>query len=38
MVRPVEMERILEGGGLPIMKYCRPAWLADEENFSFQIV
>ena len=26
------------GGGLPIKKYCRPPWLVDEENFSFQIV
>ena len=26
------------GGGLGIMKYCRPTWLADEENFPFQIV
>ena len=22
-------------GGLRIMKYCRPPWLADEVNFSF---
>ena len=34
--RPVEMKKIL--GGLRIMKYCRPPWLADEENFAFQIV
>ena len=34
--RPVEMKEIL--GDLPILKYCRPPWLADEENFSFQIV
>ena len=34
--RPVEMKKIL--GGLPIKKYCQPPWLADEENFSFQIV
>ena len=26
------------GGGLRIMKYCRPPWLADEENFPFQII
>ena len=26
------------GGGLGIMKYWRPPWLADEENFQFQIV
>ena len=29
------------GGGsyqLPIMKYCRPPWLADEKKFRFQIV
>ena len=25
-------------GGLPIMYYCRSPWLADEENFPFQIV
>ena len=25
-------------GGLRIIKYCRPPWLADEENFSFLIV
>ena len=31
--RPVEMKEIL--GDLPILKYCRPPWLADEENFSF---
>ena len=31
-----EMKKIL--GGLPIKKYCQPKWLADEENFSFQIV
>ena len=35
-LKPVEMKKIL--GGLPIMKYCRPPWLADKENFSFQIV
>ena len=35
--RPVEMKKIL-GGGLRFMKYCGPPWLADEENFSFQIV
>ena len=29
-------EKIL--GGLPVMWYCQPPWLADEENFSFQIV
>ena len=34
--RPVEMKKNL--GGLPIMKYSRPPWLTDEENFSFQIV
>ena len=34
--RPVEMKKVL--GGLPIMKYYRPPWLADKENFSFQIV
>ena len=26
------------GGGLPVVKYFRPSWLADEEKFSFQIV
>ena len=26
------------GGDVPIMKYCHPSWLADEDNFSFQIV
>ena len=26
------------GGGLPSMKYGRPPWLADKENFSFHIV
>ena len=35
--RPAEMKQIL-GEGVPIMKYCRPPWLADEEDFSFQIV
>ena len=36
--RPVEMKKILGvGGGLPII-YCRPPWLAGEENFLFQIV
>ena len=30
--RPVEMKKIW-GGGLPILKYCRPPWLADEQNF-----
>ena len=34
---PVEMKKNL-GGGLPIMKYCRPPWLTDEENFSFEII
>ena len=34
--RPIEMKT--NSRGLPIMKYCRPPWLADEENFSFQIV
>ena len=34
--RPVEMKKIL--GGLRFMKYYGPPWLADEENFSFQIV
>ena len=24
------------GGEVPITKYCRPPWLADQENFSFQ--
>ena len=40
LYKPVEMKKILGGGGggLPIMKYCRPPWLTDEENFSFQIV
>ena len=33
---PVEIKKIL--GWLLIMKYCRPPWLAEEENFSFQIV
>ena len=33
--RPIEMKK--NSGGHPIMKYCRPPWLADEENFSFQI-
>ena len=33
--RPVEMKKIL--GGLRIMKYCWPPWLADEKNFAFQI-
>ena len=28
----VEMKKIL--GRLLIKKYCRPPWLADEENFS----
>ena len=37
--KPIEMEKILEGEGeLPVMKYYRPPWLADEEIFSFQIV
>ena len=32
-------EKISGGGGvLWTMKYCWPPWLADEENFSFQIV
>ena len=35
--RHVEMKKIL-GGGLQIMKHCRPPWFAEEENFSFQIV
>ena len=30
------MKKIL--GGLRIMKFSRPPWLADEENFAFQIV
>ena len=34
--RPVEMKKILVG--LRIVKYCRPPWLTDEENFAFQIV
>ena len=25
-------------GELPILKYCRPPWLADKESFTFQIV
>ena len=25
-------------GGVPILRYCRPRWLAEEENFSFQII
>ena len=33
---PVEMKKIL--GRLRIIKYFRPPWLVDEENFSFQIV
>ena len=36
--RHVEMKKILGGGGLRIMKHCRPPWFAEEENFSFQIV
>ena len=35
--RPVEMKKFL-GGGLRIMKYYRPPWLADEKKFAFQIV
>ena len=37
-------EKVLMGvgvggwGGLPIKKYCRPPWLGDVDNFSFQIV
>ena len=30
------MKKIL--GELRIMKFSRPPWLADEENFAFQIV
>ena len=29
--RPVEIKK--NSGGLSIMKYCRPPWLPDEENF-----
>ena len=32
VIRPVEMKKIL-GGGLPILKYCRPPWLNDEKHF-----
>ena len=35
--RPVETKK-KNTGGLPIMYYCRSPWLADEENFPFQIV
>ena len=35
--RHVEMKKS-RGGGLRIMKHYRPPWLAEEENFSFQIV
>ena len=37
-VRPVDMKKVLGAGGLQIMKYWRPPWLADNENISFQIV
>ena len=32
--RPVEMKTLL--GGLQIMKYCRPPWLADEKILHFK--
>ena len=37
---PYKMKKNSWGGGeeLPIMKYCRPPWLADEKKFPFQIV
>ena len=31
-------EKILGGGGVQIIKYCRPPLLTEEENFSHQIV
>ena len=36
VTKPVEMKKLL--GELSIKKYYRPPWLADKENFSFQIV